>query len=122
MIDPRFKALYTSMGDVETAHLRNPKFTEDEYAEALVSPEYALFLKDINDRFVMHLDQLLIYEQYESFKMLEDIRAGREDIKNLKAVSDHWHKTLAITSPIIERLARVSKEAETIQNLKLVIK
>lgn len=122
MIDPRFKALYTSMGDVETAHLRNPAFSENEYAEALASEEYALFLKDVNDRFVAHLDQLLIYEQYESFKLLEDIRAGREDMKHLKAVSDHWHKTLAITSPIIERLSRVKAEAETIQNLKLVIK
>lgn len=116
-----FKALYVSMGNPEEAFLRNPNFTESEYEAAATSAEYQEFLQEINNRFVAHLDQLLIYQQYEAFKLLEEIKAGKRDLKYLKDASQHWLQTLKLTTPVVERLGAQIRQEEQLAGLRLII-
>lgn len=115
------KSLFISQGNPEEAHLRNPSYTEDEYELALNSAEYQDFLQDINKRFIAHLDSTLIYQQYEAFKMLEDCKSGKIDMKYLKDISKHFTDLLKLTEPIVERLGKQVREEERLAGLRLVI-
>lgn len=116
-----FKTLYITSGHPEDAFLRNPAHTEQEYEDALRSPEYREFLKDINDRFVAHLDTELIYNTYEAKKMLDSVYAGTTDIKYLKDISKHYLDTMRLTTPIIERIGANIRKEEDISSLQIVI-
>ena len=120
-MNPIYKSLYVSMGDPEEAFLRDPSHTEQEYRDAADSLEYEQFLQDINTRFVAHLDQMLIYQQYEAFKMLEDVKKGTIDMRYLKDISAHYHNTLKLTTPIVERLGTQIRQEELLTGLRLVI-
>lgn len=116
-----FKTLYITSGHPEDAFLRNPTHTEVEYEEALRSPEYREFLKDINDRFLLHLDASLTYQLYESKKMLDKVYSGEIDPKHMGAISKHYLDSLKLTQPILERLAATVRKEEQLNTLEIVV-
>ena len=117
----KYLLLVAYQGDPELAFAKDPSLSVEEWEALSTTDAYLAFLADIQTRFAAHLDTTLISHQAKASALLEDIYAGRVDMKYLKDVSKHYHDTLRLTVPIVERLGAQMRKEEELSSLKLVL-
>ncbi len=112
-------ALHSSAGNPSQAVLLDSSLTVQEYFDLLKTDEYIDFSTNQTKYFFDNVDGHLIYR---IFMMSEILRTMSPTEKNYPAIQRELTSLLKITSPIIERLAKISKETQLYDGLVIKIR
>ena len=117
----KYLMLVAYQADAELCFAKDPSLSIEEWIVLSQTEEYKEFLAEIQSRFIAHLDVTIIAHQAKASMLLEDVYAGRQDIKYLKDISKHFTDLLRLTSPIVERLGSQLRKEEELSSLQIVI-
>lgn len=111
-------ALFHSGGIPAQAIILDPSLGVPEYYTLANSEEYREF----------HEEQLGYFFNFWEGQLLHRLNSLGDVLRNMDPsdrnypqISKEWRETLKITSPLLEKLAKISKEAEVLGSLTLVI-
>jgi hypothetical protein len=94
-------------------------YSIDEYNIALTMPDFIEFRENQTKNFCEGCEGMLLGKL---FILSDAISTLSPSDKNYPALFREYHRLLTLTSPIIEKLARISKETQTFDELELVIR
>ena len=116
-----FYSLYCAGGSPELANKLDPSKSIDEYFELLKSKEYLDYVELYISTFANNIDGLILQSLH---KLSLELSQMDPTEKNYPALLREKANLLKITSPLVERLMKISKEydnALVFKNLTITI-
>ena len=108
-------ALYWAGRSPEIAFRINPNYSISDYEIGLTDTEFLDFAVTYDTNFSLGIDGMLMYKLVQ---LSDEINKAPSNEKLYKAYTD----LLKLTTPILEKLYRSSKEAEHYDGLELIIR
>ena len=102
----------------EMAFLNNPRHNLEEYIDALENEEYRAFKAKVDKEFLNNLDSSLMGTLY---MLRVNLQGMATTDKNYPQILRAYNDQIKLTSPIIERLHRITAEVNTFMDLEIEI-
>ena len=118
-MNDKLYSLFMSGGSPELANKLNSSYSVQEYQEILLSEEYKKYAEEYISNF--NADGLLLQSLH---KLTFELSEMDPKEKNYPALLREKANLIKLTSPILERIYRISKEYElnnVFSNLKIII-
>lgn len=111
-------SLFHAGGQPLTAHQLEPSLTINEYFVLVLTDEFKEFCDAQLKNYFDYFDGLLLHRLY---KLQTELNTMSPADKNYPSLNKEYCNLIKTTSPVLEKLARISKETTTWDNLELVI-
>lgn len=112
------QALLYSANQPSVAHQLNNKYSVQEYYDIVEDVEYLEFYSNHIKQFYDSYEGALLWRLSE---LTNALRSVSYDNPQYSKLNKEFNDTLKITTPLLERLAKISKEVQVFEGLEIKI-